>query len=125
MAAISTTGELLQVFKLIGLGAEYQLLSGLVQVVQGFYAKAVACQPECLLGFIPKGKGPKAIEAMQAIPAPSAVGCQQYFRIGISGEGMSQAAQLIAQLYKVEQLSVEDNRKVACGIMHGLCPQCR
>src|SRR5690606_36471791 len=68
---------------------------------------AVARQHELALTPVPQGHSPLAVEAVEGGLAPLLVGVHDDLGVALGAKAMSLREQLLAQLYVVEDLSVE------------------
>ena len=102
-----------------GFGGEVE---GVVEdgVDEGFDAEAVAGEDEFLVGFVPKGEGPHAVEAWEAGLAPLGVGVKDDFGVGAGVEGVTEGGELVAEFEVVVDFAVEGEVEGVGSGVHGL-----
>jgi hypothetical protein len=104
----------------VELRAEEQaaLLQG---VEEGLFAEAVTGAEQTAPGGIPEGEGEHAVEALEAVRAPDAVGLEDDLRIGMAAvETGARLQQFLPELGEVVDLAVEDDAELAVHVLHGL-----
>ena len=104
----------------VELRAEEQaaLLQG---VEEGLFAEAVTGAEQTAAGSIPEGEGEHAVEALEAVRAPDAVGLEDDLRIGVAAvEAGARLQQFLPEFGKVVDLAVEDDAELAVHVLHGL-----
>src|SRR5580704_2216729 len=91
-----------------------------LRVKQRTYASAIAREKHLLLGLVPDGERPLAVEVIEAILAIFPVRVQNDFGIGPRGELMAFLKQFFCQLYVVEDFPVKSYPQPAVDTRHRL-----
>ena len=94
--------------------------AGVKAVMQRLDAKTVARQEQPTLLGIPDGKRPHAIEAQLALLSPLRIGGEDDLAVAVRDETVAEAAQLLAQLEIVVDLTVIGEPVAPLGIGHWL-----
>src|SRR5262245_15183655 len=83
-------------------------------------AETVASNEHSLRDCVPDGERKHAIEVFDARLAPLLIGCKNNFRVGSGLERVLQCRELLAQLFEVVNLAIEDDPKLAIVADHWL-----
>ena len=89
-------------------------------VVKGLGSQPVPGAKQLVLFAVPEGKAPHAIEMVQAVLAPLAVGMEQDLGIAVRPKAMPQRLQLRPQLQIVIELPIIGEREIPLWQGHGL-----
>ena len=94
-----------------------------LSIVERLDAHGIAGDEQAVPARVPEGKGKHAAELRQALLAPTCIGFQHNFGVGVADETCAGLFEFVADVAEVVDLAVVDDPVAGLGIMHGLVGQ--